>query len=37
MFPEIDAHNDFIQFNSSTKNTNANTTFIWDLKNNKPV
>lgn len=33
MFPEIEAHNDFIQFESGWLG-DTDTAFIWDLKNN---
>jgi hypothetical protein len=38
MFPEIDKqHNDYIQFDSGKEFNNPDVSFIWDLKNKKPI
>jgi hypothetical protein len=38
MFPEIDKqHNDYIQINTGKEIKNPDVSFIWDLKNNKPI
>jgi hypothetical protein len=37
MFPEVEPHNDFIEFYSGDKESEPDVAFIWDLKNKIPV